>query len=72
MDRTQQSITCDGCGDELLKESGYPHEYGLVLKSYDFNVATSGVVFSILQEPVISQDCHFCGFECLDNWRKRY
>jgi hypothetical protein len=70
MDQTKKSILCDGCQKELVRESKYPHNYGLVLKSVDFELPTPEglATFTVAMYPKIDRDCHFCGPGCLMSW----
>jgi len=68
MNKTVESIICDGCYKELIQYSSSPAKYGLVLSSQDFNRNNTGLVYSIVVLPPIERKLHFCDKVCLRAW----
>jgi hypothetical protein len=69
-DKTTRSITCDGCSKELIKDSSYPNNYILELKSKDVAVNSTGLTYAVMMYPKISSTKHFCNTKCLGEWLK--
>ena len=71
MDATIESVICDGCGAEMITHTANPAHYGLILQAQDFNRNNTGYTYAVGIIPPIAKPCHFCGFECLDEWRQK-
>lgn len=64
----KESILCDSCGEELIKDTMYPHEFALELKVIDTNRSTSSEVYCVHREPVFRGTKHFCDYHCLSEF----
>jgi hypothetical protein len=64
----KQSMTCDNCGEELMTNTPYPHNYNLELRVIDTNINTSGIQYAVYMTPPFDGLKHFCSKTCLGEW----
>ena len=67
-DNTTRSITCDSCGEELLVDTPYEHDWGIFVAAMDFGTNSGGMTYDVICDPPISRRHHFCGLVCLSKW----
>ena len=63
-----ESIKCDGCGEELITDTPYPHKFSLLLSVIDTNRNSTNMQYLIAQYPPFEGTRHFCGKDCLKKW----
>lgn len=69
MDKTKQSIVCDGCDKQLIELTACPHKYYLALVNQDGARHSEGSpIYSIAQRPRLEGARHFCDLKCLTIW----
>lgn len=59
-------INCDGCGKDITSTDAMPR-FRLHLLAEALS-HTSAIVYAIIRQPPIEEDCYFCDFDCLRNW----
>jgi hypothetical protein len=59
-------VFCDGCKRDITT-TGNSIDYRLVLKS-EIIPSGGGSVTDMLLYPIIEEDVHFCGLNCLKIW----
>ena len=64
--KVAESIICDGCGSEMIKNTSYPAIYAIEVRPIDVNRNTTGSTFLTFQTK--PETAHFCNKKCLAEW----
>lgn len=72
MEEVTTKIICDTCNADLSpKLTSYPRIDILVVSC--MNIAEhniNAVIYDVYQVPLLERDLHFCGFDCMTNYKR--
>lgn len=68
--KTETTITCDGCGEEIERKPGFDNHY-LVLHDTTAGNPSNGFSYAVIEHPKIDASHTFHSMKCLGLWMER-